>query len=123
MSSVENILASILSSPSAHLVSCDTVTHHLDHTLSQLFRRQPCYELKEYTECVSLLTTFVIHWQPLKYLETRYHRTHLSSMYNIYSIAKLHEMHTTHRGMGKLEMSSTQMESFCSSFPPTSLIH
>lgn len=38
-------------------------------------------------------------------------------MYNIYSIAKLHEMHTTHRGMGKLEMSSTQMEIFLQFLP------
>lgn len=70
MSSGEDILVSDLSSPSAHLVSRDIgtgayVTRHLDDTLSQLFRRQPCYELTEYTECVSLLTTFVIHWQPL----------------------------------------------------------
>lgn len=38
-------------------------------------------------------------------------------MYNIYSIAKFHEMHTTYRVMGKLEMSSTLMESFCSFLP------
>ena len=41
----------------------------------------------------------------------------MSSMYNIYSIAKLHEMHTTHRGMGKLKMSSTQMEIFLQFLP------
>nr|AAS66218.1 LRRGT00127 [Rattus norvegicus] len=39
-------------------VSCDTGTCHSDDTLSQLFRRQPCYELTEYTECVSLRQRF-----------------------------------------------------------------